>query len=251
MRIVPVPNQSDNYAYLIIDEIAKRAASVDPYDVDKVTSTATAEGVEISANISTHHHNDHTGGNSQLQSLYPNIPFYAGSNKASATSHIVKHGDSFKFGNLDISCFGTPCHTQDSIAFFVEDKATRQKAVFTGDTLFTAGCGRFFEGTPEEMHKSLNGVLAKLPSETVVYNGHEYTAGNVKFALKIEPENQALKDLADYTHTNKRTVGVYTIADELKHNPFMRLHEKAVQDATGESAPIEVMARLREMKNKG
>lgn len=102
MRIVPVPNQSDNYAYLIIDEIAKRAASVDPYDVDKVTSTATAEGVEISANISTHHHNDHTGGNSQLQSLYPNIPFYAGSNKASATSHIVKHGDSFKFGNLDI-----------------------------------------------------------------------------------------------------------------------------------------------------
>lgn len=74
---------------------------------------------------------------------------------------------------------------------------------------------------------------------------------SVKFALKIEPENQALKDLADYTHTNKRTVGVYTIADELKHNPFMRLHEKAVQDATGESAPIEVMARLREMKNKG
>lgn len=102
MRIVPVPNQSDNYAYLIIDDAGKKAASVDPFDVDKVLSAAKAEGVEVTANISTHHHNDHTGGNLKLQNQLPDIPFYAGSDKAPATTQIVSHGDQFKFGSLDV-----------------------------------------------------------------------------------------------------------------------------------------------------
>ncbi|TIB31891.1 hypothetical protein E3P86_03261 [Wallemia ichthyophaga] len=195
MRIVPVPNQSDNYAYLIIDEAGKKAASVDPYAVDKVLAAAKAEGVELAANISTHHHNDHTGGNMELHKQLPNIPFYSGSQKAPATTNIVSHGDEFKFGSLDVS-----------------------------DTLFTAGCGRFFEGTATEMHKSLNEVLAKLPSDTVVYNGHEYTRGNVKFALTVEPKNEALRKLAEDTAANSQTVGKYTIGDELAHNPFMRVH---------------------------
>ncbi|TIA83489.1 hypothetical protein E3P89_02097 [Wallemia ichthyophaga] len=250
MRIVPVPNQSDNYAYLIIDEAGKKAASVDPYAVDKVLAAAKAEGVELAANISTHHHNDHTGGNMELHKQLPNIPFYSGSQKAPATTNIVSHGDEFKFGSLDVSCHSTPCHTQDSTAFLVHDKSTGQKAVFTGDTLFTAGCGRFFEGTAAEMHKSLNEVLAKLPSDTVVYNGHEYTRGNVKFALTVEPKNEALRKLAEDTAANSQTVGKYTIGDELAHNPFMRVHVSEVQEATGEKEGAKVMAKLREMKNK-
>ena len=132
MKILAVPNQSDNYAYLVIDEKAKRAASVDPFDVEKVLDAAKREGVQVTANISTHHHNDHTGGNKKLKEQLPHIPFYAGSEKAPATTLVVEDGDSFRFEGLDVSCHATPCHTQDSTAFFVQDAATNQRAVFTG-----------------------------------------------------------------------------------------------------------------------
>jgi glyoxylase-like metal-dependent hydrolase (beta-lactamase superfamily II) len=89
-------------------------------------------------------------------------------------------------------CLATPCHTQDSICFYLEDTKTNQRGVFTGDTLFLAGCGRFFEGTPTEMHAALT-KLGKLPDDTLVWNGHEYTKGSVKFGLKIEPENKELQ----------------------------------------------------------
>ena len=123
----------------------------------------------------------------------------------------MKDGDSFKIGedinvkyvfspalfyiknvNTDTRCLATPCHTQDSICFYLEDTKTNQRGVFTGDTLFLAGCGRFFEGTPTEMHAALT-KLGGLPDDTLVWNGHEYTKGSVKFGLKIEPENKDLQ----------------------------------------------------------
>jgi len=92
----------------------------------------------------------------------------------------------------DIRCLATPCHTQDSICFYLEDSKTNQRGVFTGDTLFLGGCGRFFEGTPAEMHTALT-KLGGLPEDTLVWNGHEYTKGSAKFGLKIEPENKELQ----------------------------------------------------------
>lgn len=97
------------------------------------------------------------------------------------------------------------------------------------DTLFTAGCGRFFEGTPEEMDHSLNKVLANLPKDTTVYNGHEYTGGNVKFALKVDPHNEFVLKLAKFVQDHSTTVGEFTIGDELNHNPFMRLSDPQIK----------------------
>jgi hydroxyacylglutathione hydrolase len=121
------------------------------------------------------------------------------------------HNSKFKIGSINVTALHTPCHTQDSICFFLEDGQDR--AVFTGDTLFIGGCGRFFEGTPKEMHKALNEVLAALPDDTKVYPGHEYTKGNVKFAKQVL-NNSAIKKLDDYSQANKETQGKFTIGDE-------------------------------------
>jgi len=120
--------------------------------------------------------------------------------------------------------------------------------VFTGDTLFQGGCGRFFEGTGDEMHAALS-KLGSLPDETVVYNGHEYTAGNAKFAMSVEPDNPAIARLAKLVQENKVTTGLTTIGDEKEWNVFMRLDKDTIKQATGSQEPGAVMNRLREMKN--
>ena len=120
-------------------------------------------------------------------------------------------------------CLATPCHTQDSICYHVTGPgAPHPGGVFTGDTLFIAGCGRFFEGTAPEMHAALS-YLGSLPDKTVVYNGHEYTAGNVKFAKSVDPDNEALKRLQGIVQTLAVTTGETTIGEEKEWNPFMRL----------------------------
>lgn len=126
-------------------------------------------------------------------------------------SETPSHKSTFNIGAIKVTALHTPCHTQDSICYFLEDGEDR--AVFTGDTLFIGGCGRFFEGTPEQMQKALNETLAALPDDTKVYPGHEYTKGNVKFAKKVL-DNDAIKRLDDFTQVNKETQGKFTIGDE-------------------------------------
>ena len=127
-------------------------------------------------------------------------------------------------------CLATPCHTQDSICYHVTDAIKKENpgGVFTGDTLFIAGCGRFFEGTSEEMDAALT-YLGTLPNETVVYNGHEYTSGNVAFAKTIEPDNKDIERLSQLVKENKATTGLTSIGDEKKWNVFMRLENETVR----------------------
>ncbi|EPT05946.1 hypothetical protein FOMPIDRAFT_1026827 [Fomitopsis schrenkii] len=249
MKVIPVPVRNDNYAYLLVDTATSQAAAVDPYDVPKVQAAAEKAGVQIVANITTHHHVDHSGGNKA--SAFPDAPVYGGSDKIPALTKLVKDRDEFKLGEgVTIRCLATPCHTQDSICFYATSSsaAAHPGGVFTGDTLFIAGCGRFFEGTGEEMHRALT-YLATLPDHTVVYNGHEYTAGNVAFARSVDPENAALKRLAQIAEENKTVTGLTTIADEKEWNPFMRLQSAAVKNATGQSSEVAAMDELRTMKN--
>lgn len=126
-------------------------------------------------------------------------------------------------------CLATPCHTQDSICYYITDKADSSfpGGVLTGDTLFIGGNGRFFEGTGGEMHNALS-YLATLPDETIVYNGHEYTAGNVAFAKSVDPENPGTIRLDALAKENKLTTGLTTIGDEKQWNVFMRLKSDAV-----------------------
>ena len=129
-------------------------------------------------------------------------------------------------------------------------KSPPERAVFTGDTLFIGGCGKFFEGTPREMHTALNETLASLPDDTRVFPGHEYTKSNVKFLLQVDPDNEAVKELRDFAEANPETQGRLTIADEKRHNVFMRVGEEAMRKVTGCEEPSEVLAKLREMKNR-
>lgn len=127
-------------------------------------------------------------------------------------------------------CLATPCHTQDSICYYVTDTKDKTQAggVFTGDTLFIAGCGRFFEGVGSEMVSALN-YLGTLPDQTIVYNGHEYTAGSLAFGKHIDPNNSGLARLSDILQKNKITTGLTTIGDEKEWNVFMRLDSEAVK----------------------
>ncbi|ORX40147.1 beta-lactamase-like protein [Kockovaella imperatae] len=250
MKVTPVQARSDNWMYLVMDEATNEAAVVDPYNAEKISEQAKEAGVKVTMLLTTHHHDDHSGGNLKFLSLHPGIKAYGGSDKAPGTNHIVKDGDSLKLGqNISIKALHTPCHTQDSICFFLHDKKTDQKGVFTGDTLFLAGCGRFFEGTPEEMHKALS-YLGQLPSDTVVYNGHEYTAGSARFGLSVEPDNARLQALAKSATQDSCTTGKSTIGDEKEWNVFMRVDTHEAKKATGESDPVAVVGKLREMKNK-
>ncbi|KAG6874291.1 hypothetical protein C0995_001516 [Termitomyces sp. Mi166 len=229
MRIVPVPVREDNYAYLLVDESSNKAAAVDPYDVSKITVAAKELGVQIVAALTTHHHFDHSGGNKAAK--HPDATIYGGSDKVPALSKLVKDQDEFLLGdNTRIRCLATPCHTRDSICYYVTDKAgtTRPGGVFTGDTLFIGGSGRFFEGTGDEMNRALK-YLGTLPDSTIVYNGHEYTAGNLAFAKSIDPTNPAITRLEDLTKTNKITTGLTTIGDEKEWNVFMRLTSDAIK----------------------
>ncbi|KAH8108134.1 beta-lactamase-like protein [Cristinia sonorae] len=253
VRIVPVPVREDNYAYLLIDTHTNKAAVVDPFDTPKVLKAAQEQGVDIVACLTTHHHFDHSGGNQALANAIPNIPIYGGSKQGQAVNHIVKDNDEFTLSqDIHVKCLATPCHTQDSICYYITSPNTSPNApgsVFTGDTLFIGGCGRFFEGTAAEMHAALS-YLGTLPDDTVVYNGHEYTKGNWAFAKSVDGENQAVKDrLGGLVKEEKSTTGLTTIGDEKAWNPFMRLGVESIKNATGAATDVEVMEKLREMKN--
>ncbi|CAE6505374.1 unnamed protein product [Rhizoctonia solani] len=249
MRVVTIPVRKDNYAYLLIDEATSTAAVVDPFDVPKVIAQAEQEGVELTALITTHHHADHSGGNTEFHSAYPNAPVYGGSDKIPALTHIVKDGDIFSIGkNIIVKCLATPCHTRDSICYYVQDTTQpEQKGIFTGDTLFLAGCGGMFEGTVPEMHKALL-YLGTLPDETVVYTGHEYTKITLAFGAHIDPNAPGMNKLRKLAEESV-TTGKSTIGDEKQWNVFMRLDSAAIRAATGAQDDLESMTKLREMKN--
>lgn len=254
MKIIPVPVRQDNYAYLLVDEPSNKAAAVDPFDVSKVASAAERLGVSIVAAITTHHHLDHSGGNGDFARKYPEAPIYGGSHQVQNVTNIVKDKDEFKIGdNIHIRCLATPCHTQDSICYYVTDPTdmSHPGGLFTGDTLFIGGCGRFFEGTADEMIHALK-YLGSLPDKTIVYNGHEYTASNLAFGRFIEPNSSGIARLSEIVKNNDITTGKTTVGEEKEWNVFMRLNAPTVREkmnAGPAASEIDVMNSLREQKN--
>ncbi|TNN66142.1 Hydroxyacylglutathione hydrolase, mitochondrial [Liparis tanakae] len=166
---------------------------------------------------------------------------------------IVDPVEPIKVGSLNVKCLFTPCHTTGHICYYVtKEKSTEPPAVFTGDTLFVAGCGKFFEGTAEQMHKALIDILGCLPPETLVYCGHEYTVSNLKFARHVEPDNEVIQKKLAWAKekcSNGEPTVPSTLADEFTFNPFMRVKEKSVQDHVKQTSSIETMRSLRKEKD--
>ncbi|XP_074659113.1 hydroxyacylglutathione hydrolase, mitochondrial-like isoform X2 [Tubulanus polymorphus] len=253
MKIRLIPALSDNYMYLLIDETTQTCAAVDPVEPKEILRAVKEEDVALTTVLTTHHHWDHAGGNEDLVKLHPGkVDVYGGDDRIGALTEKVKHDDKIKIGNLDVQCLFTPCHTTGHICYFVQGQSGEDPAAFTGDTLFVGGCGRFFEGKPEEMYTALVKVLGSLPSETRIYCGHEYTVSNLKFAKYVEPHNAHITEKLQWAEMqrdkNLPTIPS-TIQQEFLFNPFMRVQEQGLKDHTNESDPVAVMAAVRREKD--
>ena len=259
--IAPIPLFADNYCWRI--DVAATGATilVDPADATAVLARLAATPAFAPRGVlTTHHHADHSGGNAALAAALPGLPIVGGAaedGRVPAATRLVADGEEVELGGLRFTCLRTPCHTAGHICYLLRAASSGLPfdCVFTGDTLFAAGCGRFFEGDALQMLASL-GRLAALAPETRVYCGHEYTVANLQFCIAVEPENRRSQERLEEARAARATgrpTLPSTIADERATNVFMRTTSAAVQAwagaeaaAAGEAA---VMARLREAKN--
>uniref|UniRef100_A0A8C7BKD8 Hydroxyacylglutathione hydrolase, mitochondrial n=1 Tax=Neovison vison TaxID=452646 RepID=A0A8C7BKD8_NEOVI len=210
-------------------------------------------GVKLTTVLTTHHHWDRAGGNEKLVKLVPGLKVCGGDDRIRALTHKVTHLSTLQVGSLHAKCQSTPCHTSGHICYFVNKPSSSEPpAVFTGDTLFVAGCGKFYEGTADEMYRALLEVLGRLPPDTRVYRGHEYTINNLKFARHVEPNNPAVQEKLAWAK-EKYSVGEptvpFTIAEDFTYNPFMRVREKTVQQHAGETEPVTTLRAILQEKD--
>ncbi|KAK7321308.1 hypothetical protein VNO77_31814 [Canavalia gladiata] len=254
MKIHHIPCLQDNYSYLIVDESTGEAAAVDPVEPEKVLEFANSHRLTVKFVLTTHHHWDHAGGNEKIKELVPGIKVYGGSfDNVKGCTDKVENGDKVSLGNaVTILALHTPCHTKGHISYYVTGKEDEDPAVFTGDTLFIAGCGKFFEGTAEQMYQSLIVTLGSLPKPTRVYCGHEYSVKNLQFALTLEPDNLKAQQKLAWAQ-NQRQAGQptipSTIEDEMETNPFMRVDLPELQEKVGFKSPVEALGEIRKRKD--
>jgi hydroxyacylglutathione hydrolase len=241
MRITPVPCLSDNYAYLVVCEATGLSALVDASEAAPVIDAARALGLGPRDIWSTHHHHDHVGGNEEVVralSVGDVMGHVSDRGRIPGQTRFLDTGDTFTLGTLEIRTQHIPGHTLGAIAYIVRDPATGETALFTGDTLFCSGCGRLFEGTPAQMHASLQSLTAAGASARV-YCGHEYTEANLRFAKHVEPTNGAIDaamDRARSLRAQGRPTVATRIEDELATNPFLRVRSGAIRRTLGIAA---------------
>jgi len=254
IHVVVIPVREDNYSYLLFDEETKAGAVVDPFDPKIVSDAIKNHNVKLNMILTTHHHNDHAGGNEEMLRLFPGVTCFGGDDRVPGMNKKVRDGDVVELGNIKITCYHTPCHTSGHV-LYVANLEGEDPLLFSGDTLFIAGCGRFFEGNAGQMVHALLGVVANLPHNTKVYCGHEYTVNNLLFAQTVEPSNPEIQKKLDWARA-KRNEGAptvpSTVGQELTYNPFMRLHSQEIKTSVGTPNDDDetTMKLLRESKDK-
>lgn len=222
LTVTPVPCLLDNYAYLLRDEVSGVVAVVDPSDAAAVEKALDERGWSLSSILNTHHHWDHVGGNESLKRRYNARVVCSQYDRwrVPGVDQALGEGEVFSLGKSEARILEVPGHTLGAIAYYFE----QARAVFTGDTLFSAGCGRLFEGTAANMWESL-GRLRELPDDTLLYCGHEYTRNNLKFALSLDPESKELRrklaEVESLCRNGKPTIPS-TMGEEKRLNPFLK-----------------------------
>lgn len=256
LRIRPIRAFSDNYIWMIDD--GKQAVVVDPGDAMPVFDALESENLSLAAILLTHHHHDHVGGVLELLEDYKATVYGPAMENLPACDVPLSEGDvvTIQAPALTLQVLDVPGHTAGHIAYTVQ--IGKDSVLFCGDTLFVGGCGRLFEGTPEQMLTSLD-KFAALPDATRVYCAHEYTLSNLRWARAVEPDNA---DLAKFeaqckqTRDNDQPTVPSSIATEKACNPFMRARQASVAQAATQWAdkalanPVEVFAALRTWKNE-
>lgn len=251
-KVIPITAFTDNYIWLIVDEVSQQAIVVDPGNAQPVLKTLAKLDIQLLAIFITHHHWDHSNGIQELSQHY-SIPVYGPANETIDGVNLfltendeINLSTSFNFRALEI-----PGHTHGHIAYY------GHKALFCGDTLFGAGCGRLFEGTADQMFSSLT-KLSQLPDDTLIYCGHEYTLANLQFAQTVEPNNKAIKariEKVTALRRNELPSLPSTIQEEKLTNPFLRCNKpeviKAVKNHSSQAIknPVDIFSILRDWKN--
>lgn len=258
LKLIPLPAFTDNYVWLLHE--GKRALVVDPGDAAPVLQALQAHALQLDSILVTHHHADHTGGIQALERVTGAAVYGPARESIPGTSIAQQEGDKVHALGLEFTVLDVPGHTAGHIAFYAAECNDRP-LLFCGDTLFSGGCGRLFEGTPAQMLASLD-KLAALPGETLVCCAHEYTLDNLRFASTVEPGNEALaawQARCVESRASGRPTLPTSITQELLINPFLRSRHAAVRMAVGRFAalPAEdagtdaaVFAALRQWKNQ-
>ncbi len=237
MKIEIIPCLKDNYSYLIIDQNTNNACVVDPSEAEPIIEYLEKKQINLKFILNTHHHYDHVGGNNKLKKKYFSkvIGYKKDSKRIPDIDILVDNNEIWKYQNFEAKIIHVPGHTSGHICFYFY----KNKIVFTGDTLFSLGCGKIFEGTYSQMFNSLN-KLKKLPIDTKIFCGHEYTLQNSKFCIVNDPKNENLKkkilEIRKKIDKNLPTVPS-TIKDELDCNIFLK------------SENLETFSKLRDLKD--
>ena len=237
MRVEIIPCLQDNYSYLIIDESNKTASVVDPSEAKPIINFIEKENIDLKYILNTHHHFDHIGGNKDLKKKYNSvvIGYKDDASRIPGIDILLKNNQIWKADNFEAKIMHIPGHTTGHISFHF----FKEKLIFTGDTLFSLGCGKIFEGTYQDMFDSLN-QIKKLPQDTKIYCGHEYTLQNSKFCIKHDPENLNLKnkivEIKKKLENNIPTIPS-TLKDENECNIFLRAKD------------VESFSKLRDLKD--
>ncbi|MEH2291252.1 hydroxyacylglutathione hydrolase [Nostoc sp.] len=256
MQVIRLEALSDNYIFLLIDRQQQIAAVVDPAEAEPVLKQLAQLKAELVAIFNTHHHNDHVGGNQQLIKHFPQLTVYGGvedRGRIPGQQVFLQQGDRVEFAGRIAEVIFVPGHTRAHIAYyFPPEKSGETGDLFCGDTLFSGGCGRLFEGTPTQMVDSLT-KLRSLPDDTHIWCAHEYTLGNLQFALTVDGDNADLQKRFNEVK-NDRSRGEATIPSllgmEKRTNPFLRWDQPSLQSTVKGSDGVQTFARMREMKNK-
>ncbi|WP_028389641.1 hydroxyacylglutathione hydrolase [Legionella fairfieldensis] len=226
MKILPVSAFYDNYIWLIINEHEQSALCIDPGDAKPVLNFLAQENISLKAILLTHHHHDHIGGVEKILTAYPETAVYGpDDSRIPQLTHIIDDEDIVSLNSCQFQVLSTPGHTATHISLYEPHYGW----LFCGDTLFSAGCGRVFDGTFEELHHSLQKLKA-LPDDTQVYCAHEYTQKNLQFAAIVEPHNLAIRTYAHQLLAKEKQCSLpSTIALEKQINPFLRTDTAEVQ----------------------
>ena len=251
MEIISIPCLTDNYAYIIIDDNCKTVGVVDPSEAKPIINFLKKKKLKLNYILNTHHHFDHVGGNSELKKIYNAkiVGFDGDKHRIPGIDITLKDGQKWNFGNDLIKILHIPGHTLGHICFFFE----KNKIAFTGDTLFSLGCGRIFEGDHKQMLISLN-KIKNLPKDTKIYCGHEYTYKNAEFCMKYDGDNINLQKhfekIKKLRSNNLPTVPTI-LEDELKSNIFLRCNQNSlkIKLSMKNHEDYKVFTKVRDLKD--
>lgn len=252
-KIIPIKAFNDNYIWTIVKD--NEAVAIDPGDHKPLHEFLEKRNITLVKILITHHHYDHSGGIEELRKIYGCKVYGPFGGHIKGITNPVNDGECIDIFNETYTAISTPGHTDDQLAYFSNNN--EMPVLFCGDTLFAGGCGRLFEGTPSDMHTSLT-KFSKLPKNTGVYCGHEYTESNLIFASEVEPDNKdiqnRLSEVKEMRKENKCTLPS-SIEIELKTNPFMRCDRKEVIMAAKNynkdslESPEEILGSIRNWKD--